>query len=203
MAEITATIGYGKANLRTVSATFASMKVSPPFARISAVNSGRRAGAPITSPVGNWDGAGALISVPTAHPVGTVIMLQCKWMRGVHLVREGGLFLRLRPGAPVYSIIASVPVDDTTIIGDSWQMFSGPADILNVAELKLLGIDVPRGYVSRYMDEEELSECYRIVQTSPESQPRPAITAIATPEGVEMREVVQAPSRRLHIRRRA
>lgn len=201
MTGITSTIGYGKANLQTISATYASMKVQAPFQRNSAVTSGKRMGTPVASPVGTWDGAGALISTPVEHPAGTVILLQCKWMRGAHLLREGGLFLRLRSGAPVYSIVASVPTEHGNIIGDSWQMFSGPADIMSIPELRLIGIDVPRGFVSRFMDTEELSECYRIVQTRGETQPRPSISAIATPTGVEMREVVQAPTRRLNIRR--
>lgn len=203
MSEITATLGYGKSNLQTVSATYACMKVTPPFQRVSGVTSGRRAGSPTVSPVGTWDGAGALISTPVAHPSGTVIMLQCKWLRGVHLLREGAIFLRLRTGAPVYSILAMVPTEQGNIIGDSWQMFSGPADILNVAELRLINIDIPRGFVSRFMDVEEMSECFRIVEVSPGTNPRPQITAIATRDGVELREVAAPPTRRMRIRPRS
>ena len=78
MTGITSTIGYGKANFRSICATYASMKVQPPFTRSSAVTAGKRMGSPVASPVGTWDGAGALISTPVEHPAGTIILLQCK-----------------------------------------------------------------------------------------------------------------------------
>ncbi len=198
----TITLGYGKANFSTTLATYAAMKVVAPFIRSSAITSGVRMGQMTNTRVGEKESHGALLSAPVAHDQGTVILLQSKWMRGAALVRDGGLFLRLRDGAPLYSIIAAVPTAAGNICGDSFQVFSGYADILNVDELKLLGVEVPRGYASRFMDPEELQECYRVIQVTPERRARPSITAIATPEGMQMREVAPTPIRRLIIRRK-
>lgn len=202
MSGITVTLGYGKANLSTTLATYACMKVDPPFTRVTAITSGKRMGQQTKAMVGNWEHTGVLLSTPVEHPAGTIILLQVKWMRGPHPVRDGSLFLRLRSGAAVYSIAGYVPTGPENILGDTFQLFQGPADIMNVDELRLLNIDVPRGYHSRFMDEEELAECFRIIQVSNESVPRPAISAIATPEGIEMREVAQEAPRRLRLRGR-
>lgn len=192
--------GYGKANMASVLATYAAMKVTPPFHRVSAATSGKRAGQQTVTNVGTWRETGVLISAPVEHPQGTIILLQTKFMKGPMLLRDGGLFLRLREGAPLYSIMANVPTGPENVCGDQFLMFSGNADILNADELRLVGLDVPRGYLSRYMDPEELQECYRIVMVNEGHIPRPAISAIATPTGVEMREIAQAPTRRLRIR---
>lgn len=198
----TVALGYGKAVLKDILATYAAMKVSAPFSRVTAITSGVKMGANTTTRVGNWDGNGVLISANVGHENGSVILLQAKWMNGARLLREGGLFLRLRAGAPLYNVIAYVPTGPENICGDQFQVFSGHADILNADELKLLGLEVPRGYISRYMDREELAECFRLVQSAPESTPRPAIGAIATPTGIEMREIAQAPKRRMIVRRK-
>lgn len=199
--EITCTVGYGKANLSTTLATYASMKVSPPFQRVSAATSGRAMGSRSTVQVGDWEPNGVLISVPVSHPSGTIILLQSKWMRRGVAFRDGAMFLRLRPGAAVYNIIASVPTGHENRCGDSFIMFAGPADIMTLDELRLVNLDVPRGYAERFANVEELSECYRIVRVSPETIPRPSISAVATPTGIEMRELASEPRRRIVIRR--
>lgn len=198
--EVTVTLGYGKANLSSMYATYASMKVTEPFNRVSGVTSGRAMGTKTVTQVGSWEHNGALLSASVAHASGTVILLQAKWMRGPSVIRDGGLFLRLRPGAPVYNIIAAVPTGHENQCGDSFVMFAGPADIMTVDELKMVGLEVPRGYVSRFMDHEELAECFRIVKVAEEGIPRPQLSAIATPEGIKIREVAQAPRRRLILR---
>lgn len=200
--EITCTVGYGKANMSNTLSTYASMKVSPPFQRVSAATSGRAMGSRNLTQVGDWEGNGVLINVSVAHPPGTIILLQSKWMRRGIAFRDGAIFMRLRPGAAVYNIIASVPTGHENRCGDSFIMFSGPADIMTLDELRLVNLDVPRGYAQRFADETELTECYRIVRVSPESVPRPVIGAVSTPTGIELRELAQEPRRRLIIRRR-
>lgn len=199
--EITCTVGYGKVNLSSQLATFSSMKITPPFQRVSAATSGRAAGQRSTTQVGDWEGNGVLISAPVSHPSGTVVLLQSKWMRRGIPVRDGAIFMRLRPGAAVHNIIATLPVGHESRCGDSFIMFSGPADIMTLDELRLVNLDIPRGYADRFGAEEELAECFRIVRISPETIPRPAISAVATPTGIEMRELAQEPKRRLIVRR--
>lgn len=195
-------LGIGKANLSNTLATYACFKLEPPFHRVTAITSGKRAGGGSRQQVGSHEGNGTLSTIPVEHDNGTVILLQAKWMRGAALLREGGLFLRLRAGAPLYNVIARVPTGHDNLCGDAFLVFSGNADIMNPAELKLAGYEINRGYISRYMDEEELSECYRILKVGGETAPRPAIEAIATPTGIEMREVAQLPLRRLNLRGR-
>ena len=197
----TVSVGYGKANLSNTLATYASMAVSAPFVRVSAVTSGQRVGKGNAARVGEHDMNGVVITQQVQHPNGTVILLTASWKRGGASIRDGALFVRLRHGAPTYNVVAKVPTGQDNICGDSFTLFSGSADIMNADELALLGIQVNRSYVSRFMDDEELEECFQIVQLARETVARPSLTAISTPDGVQYREVAQLPSRRLVLRR--
>ena len=194
-------LGYGKANLANVLATYASMKVTAPFNRVTAIQSGKRIGQQHTTPVGRHDLNGALINSTVAHPYGTVILITASWKRRGASVRDGALFIRLRFGAPTYSIQAKVPVSHESICGDSFTVFAGMGDIMNADELALLGILPNRAYLEKFMSLEELEECFTITQLAGESAPRPSISAVAGPNGTVVREVLPAPQRRLIIRR--
>lgn len=201
MTKQTVSVGYGKVNLSSTLASYACMKVTPPFVRVSAANSGPRVGQPSAVPVGTHDINGVLISHQVQHENGTVILLTASWKRGGAPIRDGALFLRLRHGAPTYNIIAKVPLGRENICGDSFSVFAGMADIMNADELRAIGIEVNRSYVSRFMEEEELDECFQILQLSPGAMPRPVMTEISTPDGTEMKEVPQVPTRRLVLKR--
>jgi hypothetical protein len=197
----TISIGYGKANLSNTLATYASLKVTAPFNRESALSSGKRVGSSHVSNVGNTDINGVLINQQVAHENGTIILVTASWKRKGSGIRDGALFLRLRHGAPSYSIQAYVPTGYDNIYGNNFTVFSGSADIMNADELLLMGIQVSRSYVGRFMEHEELEECFSITRIGQETAPRPVLTAIATAEGMQLKEVAQLPVRRLLLRR--
>jgi hypothetical protein len=129
-------------------------------------------------------------------------MITSRWMRGGSPIRDGALFIRLRDGATLWSISAYVPTNHENVCGDNITLFSGYADILGEDELKFFGLDVPRSWIDKFMDHQELEECFRIVQVAAERLPRPSMQAVSTPTGIQMREVAEEPARRLIIRRR-
>ncbi len=197
-------VSYGKANFSNVLSTYGSFKISPPFVRVTALTSGKRLSNSSSSviPVGRFEHNGVLISQAVEHTAGTVILLTSKWMRGPKVLREGALFVRLRDGAPWWDVVASVPTAADNVCGDSFSMFNGRGDILTADELKLLSIEVGRTFIGRFMNEEELNECFRLVKLGESTIPRPAISAIATPSGIEMREIAQEPLRRMVLRKK-
>lgn len=197
----TVSLAFGKANLSSVLATYGSMKVTAPFVRVSAATSGQRVGQQTSSPVGTHDLNGVIVYQQVQHENGTVLLLTASWKRGGSPIKDAALFLRLRLGAPTYNILAKVPTGRENICGDSFSMFSGSADIMNADELLSLGIEVGRSYVSRFMDSEEIDECFSINQISAGSTPRPLITEITTSEGTQVKEIAQVPTRRLVLRR--
>lgn len=197
----TVQVGYGKANLSSTLATYACMKVTAPFARVSAASSGPKVGSAMVTAVGSHQINGVLINNQVQHPNGTVILLTASWKRGGSPIRDGALFIRLRFGAPHYNVLAKVPLGAENICGDSFVIFSGTGDIMNADELLERGIEVQRSYVSRFMDEEELGECFILNRLAPESIKRPELVTIATPDGTKLVEVSQAPTRRMVFRR--
>lgn len=196
-------LGYGKANLSSTLVTYAVMKVEKPFKRTSGANSGKRIGSNQTHSIGRLELTGVVINTRVEHENGTILLLQTAWRRNGAPIREGALFVRLRAGAPLYRILGKVPTGRENVFGDRFTMFSGYADILNVDELKVAGIEVNRSYPDRFMQMDELEECYEISQIAPETQARPTLSSVATPEGVVLREIAQPRTRRMIFRDRS
>jgi hypothetical protein len=195
-------LGYGKANYRNTLATYSAMKVSPPFARVTAITSGKRHGQMAVSQAGRHEMNGVLIAGNIEHPYGTVILLQASWKRSGAPIRDASLFFRLRLGAPLYSVSAYVPTEQDNTYGDRFPMFAGYADLLTADELAALGIEVNASYVRKFMELDEVEECFMLQEMQPETIGRPQLTAIATPTGIEMKELPPEPARRLVLRRR-
>lgn len=193
-------IAYGKANLSNMLATYGAMKVTAPFDRVSAATTGVKLGYPNTTRVGRHEHNGVIVSCGVQHDNGTILLLTASWKRGGASIRDGAIFLKLRHGAAHYNIVAKVPVGQESLSGDTFIMFSGCADILNINDLKVLGIEASRSYIGRFMDMEELGECFSITQIAREVIPRPTLSAISTPGGIELREVAQEAPRRLRLR---
>lgn len=196
-------LGYGKANLSDMLATYASLKVTAPFTRVTGINSGKQmTGSTSSIPVGRFDMNGALLNAKVEHPNGTILLIQTSWKRNGIGIRDAALFFRLREGAPLYDVRARVPVGRDNICGDSFQMFSGYADLLTPGELKLFDIEPHRNWAQSFLNAEEIAECFIVTQLRAETIRRPVLQAIATSEGVQMKEIPQAPSRRLNLRKR-
>lgn len=196
------TLSYGKATFSNTTATYAVMKVTPPFIRVTAVTSGKRIGGNHYTLVGQYEHNGGLSRTTVEHPNGTVLLLQVSWKRGGAPIRDGALFLRLRAGAPMIEVCSFLPLDHENMQGDRFVSFTGYADIMGAEELMLLGIQVPRMYTDKFMTMEELEECFSLRQLASETIGRPQLSAIATATGVELREVAAEPQRRMILRRK-
>jgi hypothetical protein len=196
-------LGYGSCNFSNTAAKVAVMKVEPPFKRSLAATSGAARGSSTRHNAGTLDLHGFLVNQRSEHENGTILLVQVGWTRNGSPIREGALFLRLRAGAPQYRVMAKLPTNAENRYGDRFMAFTGFADIMNSADLVVSGLQVNRTYTDRYMSEEEMDECLEISQLSAETMPRPSLSAVATPEGLQMREIAQTPNRRLRLGRRA
>lgn len=196
------TVGFGKANFSSVLMSIAALKVEAPWQRVSAWTSGVSvSGSKVWIPAGEHEMNGGFTRVRTEHENGRIIFLQSSWVRGGSPIRDGAIAIRLRHGAPLYDIFARVPTAAQNRCGDVVQAFQGMGDILTPEELRVAGLDVPRYVSSKFFDPEEIDECFRITRISGESIPRPTLQSVATPEGIQVREVANVPQRRIRIRR--
>lgn len=196
-------LGYGACNFSNTSASVAVMKVEPPFQRTLAVNSGAKLGSSTRHNSGTLDLHGFLVHQRCDHPNGTILLVQVGWKRSGSPIREGALFLRLRAGAPQYRVMAKLPTNAENRYGDRFMCFTGFADILNESDLTVSDLKVNERYTERFMSPEEMDEVLEISQLTAATIPRPSLTAVSTPEGLQMREIAQTPSRRLRLGRRA
>lgn len=200
----TVLVGYGKVTFSSVSASFASFVVRPKFDRTTAGQSGRASGNKQVAQAGQFAHQGTLINQMTMLDDGAVVLVTSRWTRNGSPVRDGAIFLRLRARAAYYSIVAVVPVHRDSVCGDRFTMFAGHADLLGSDELSLLGIEPPPVYVAKFMQPEEIDECFEINQMVAEVEPPPTqrVVEIVTPAGVEERIVTSSvPRRRIQLRR--
>lgn len=192
---------YGKANLRDCLVTYGSFVITPPFTRTTAVTPQVKK-SQVATAVGTSEHNGVLLNCTVEHPVGTVIMLTSRWMQGMVTIREANLFFRLREGATLWQVIATVPTGPQNVCGNSAVAFTGHADILNEQKLNELGVHPYIGFMKRFMNAEEVRECFRLNKLAEEVVAKPSVMEVITPKGVEKKEIAQAPKRRMFIGRK-
>lgn len=195
------TLGFGKANLSNTLATYSCMKVTGPWLQVSAVTSGKRHGMNQAAPVGVHEMSGSLITGRSEHENDTIIKVQASWKTMQVPVRDAALFFKLRAGAPLYRVDARVPTGPENHFGDLFTIFSAYGDLMNSEDLYEAGIALPRQYADKFMQEDEVEECFVLTQVQPETMARPIKTAILSASGVQYEEMAQRPQRRIRLRR--
>lgn len=196
-------VAFGAIVLKGKSATLATFKLQRDLERVSALQSGRsdpKTRSFLQSTTSKDYGKG-FTQGNVAHDEGTIIQIQGRRTLGGVPTADQIMFMRLRADAPLYIIKLKLPLDPTSMLGDTMMAFTGRADILTFEEMRAMGYDIPRQTKSQYMDPEELDEVYEINEASPATGARPVFTQIATAKGVQVVEVAAPPERRIRIRR--
>lgn len=196
------TLAYGACNYRDGSGSYTAFKVTPPFTRVQAVAAGAKEGRPENIPAGNLEMHKGFARCQVRYPNGTIILVQMTRKRSGSVVADGALFLRLRAGAALISVRAKLPISIDNIIGENILVFQAYADILSEEELDFVGIEPERSYVRRYMELDEVSECFSVTEVSPQREAPPRIQEVYGSQGVVQVEAASEPMRRLRIRRR-
>ena len=197
-------LGFGKVNLKTQLATIASLRLRPRFIKDSAITSGKRDPKTlIYNPVSaHPEINGSMQSDMVTHPNGTILLIQSQWRRGGSPIRDGAILLRLRQEAALINVVAKLPHGPDSILGDTYSVFQGNADILSPDEaMSLHRIALPGRYIDQFFDPEQIDECYEITELVPERVSKPVVTMVATSQGVVTTEVAAAPSRRMRFRK--
>lgn len=196
-------IGFGKAVLSGTTVQFSAFKVTAPWNREPAQTSGKRShGTATMSNIGAHGNInGTVYSDTVHHEPGTFLLLTCtRYHRSVPAA-EGAIILRLRANAALLNVMGKIPAGQDNLFGPRFSMFRGNADILSVDEAEVLGLRVPRGFVARFFDANEIADRFEVDELMPELARRPEFVAVSTPSGVKVKEVAAAPTRRIRIRR--
>jgi hypothetical protein len=200
-------IAYGKVNLQSATASYFAGLVEAPFVKKSAADTGQKVpGSSVTAAISDFQHTGAIYSCKVKHHPNTVIMLQTSWSQNGLPLRNGTVFIRLRASGPLISVIARMPVGRENKVGDRFTMFVGRGDVMDAAELEVLGIHVPHRYQQGYMDATELGEIYELNELAPELNQRPSIARVVVEgaDGTRETKVVEmpvAPRRRIRLKR--
>ena len=106
-------------------------------------------------------------------------------------------------GGPSLNVFASLTMNDNSVMGEDICVFSGKGYIINTAGLKEMGVEIKRGDISHFMDEEELEDEFRIDAAPQENYDMPKVMQIEKTDGT-VSTVIAAPAakRKLRIRKR-
>lgn len=201
-AKTMVTVGFGKANFPDTLATYTCQRVRPPFVRESAASTGRAVGGRgDTFMAGFIRQHGELYSRRVEHDEGEIVLLQVGWRTNGLPIRDAAIFIRLRNLAASWEIRAHVPSCQENAIGGNFLMFSGHGDILHPVELKDLGFQINKFYTDKYMEPEEIDECFTILPIAPEVTPAPRMEVVVRGGQEVLVQVAAKPMRRLNFRR--
>lgn len=183
MADVISRMAYGHINLEGQSLNSAILRVRLPFQRDSAVNTGRRdIGKRSSHAASPHRTEGGFTAEQVAHPEGTIVLLQATETKRSMPYAQAALFLRLRSQGDMLSIKVKCPTNHLTILGDSFEVFRGRADVLTKADLRALAVEVPRKFQNAYMSQTEVDELFR-VDVIAKGTAKPQIIQVATEDG--------------------
>jgi hypothetical protein len=197
-------VAYGKINLKNTGQTVASLRITAPFKKESAAQTGRAemSSREYMQSTRYRDVGGGFTRQRVMHPEGTVIALQATRTRNGICHAEGAIFLRLRHDADHLMITSILPTGPEGLLGDRLQVFQGAADILTAEEISILGLHMPSHYRKRYFNQDELDELFDIQVARKGAVSKPQLVALATSEGPVVRIIGQEEGRRIKIRKR-
>lgn len=194
-------ITYGKANFPQQSMTLAAFVVTAPFQRSLASQKLSKAGAQHSYDAGPSRADGVLISQTLEAPEGTILLVQMGKRIAGRSIADAAILLQVRKEAALISVVGKMPTDARSRLYPERCVFTGRADVLTVDDAIAAGLEIPSGWLSAYMDEEEVEECFTVEEVSPAVSTRKSMKAVTNEAGevVVMQEETRA--RRMRVRR--
>ncbi len=151
-------VGYGKCVKASRSYTLAVFAVEAPFKRTLLSKLYPKVGSTSRISVGaHADVDGMLFSEQVAVPEGATVLLQARTTRNGSSIADGAIFVRVRKEGTLFSIVAPLGPGVTPC-----NMFTGRGDILTPDEIAASNIELSPGYISGFMDAEEIAECLTV-----------------------------------------
>lgn len=198
-AQVSVSVGYGKALLSKQNLVLTCFSVEPEFKRELLSKRYVRMGATDRIPVSPYpDIDGFLYSERVSVPEGAIVCLQgSRRHRGVPIA-DSALFIRVREEGPLYVISAHLPPGGRIA---THPVFIGNGDIIGLDELAVAGITPNRNYVSSFMNEEELGEVFAVQKAAEGKTPAPRLEMVVNSEGEAIALNTAVPSRRMRVRR--
>lgn len=199
----TISLGFGAANFSTSSARLTAFSVKAPFLRTFATKTlkGRQ---PVSFPVSHAPAVNGTLFLSQVPDVadGEVICLQNSVRRHSRPYADYAIFVRTRITGPSYRIRAVIPTSrESTLAYNNHIMFVGRGDILTLDELQDAGFQPHRGFISNFMDAEDLEMCFSIEELQAAVSAAPKIERVVHEDG-EVTNIVRVRDvRRMRIRK--
>lgn len=195
----TTQVGYGKANFKTRSIVLTAFIVEAPYKRTLVSKRYQKVGKTIVQQATSTpDIGGFFFTEHVEVPEGSVVQLQGSLRANGMPSADAAIFIRVRNGGSALLISSQVPQGGYV---NSHVVFSGHGDLLGSDELSSLGIEPPRGFVSTFMDRDEIEEVFTIREVAPAKEAPPKMEVRVTDSGERIAINVASAPRRMRIRR--
>lgn len=149
---------------------------------------------------GGW--SGNTFELPPDYPI--IGVQVSKTYRGA-LAGSCLQLILLDPNAPLVVIKARATVDVDAFYKDI-PVFTGRGRTITHKQAKKHGLVFPKRYKDAYLDKDEISEVFTLVELGPAlssaSNGLPEVVLVDTPEGKKRTVVSKSPPRRINIRRK-
>lgn len=204
MSKQAVSIGYGKISFSDASASLSAFLIEPPFVRRLPSSDGTGftvRGKIQMFPATNFpDVNGKLFSSTLDAPDGATLLLQCQRRFNAVPIRDGGVFLRLRSTGPMYTVSADLPPARDSLLGNSFLVFQGRGDLIDVEELEGEGFEFTKNWKNAFLDPEEVAQCFDIRELAPQVEDRPRLEKVTNLSGETVSIRVSKPGRRIRVR---
>lgn len=192
---------YGQENMSSTLVKVNAFVVKPPFARTFPSKVLTRLGSLATNASNYPDIHGKMYTDNLVAPENTVLLIQYSYFYRNSPLRNGAVFLSTRDTGPLLEVHAAMSGDRKSMFGQSFVVFRGRADVLELGQLESRGIDVDKSYKSNFMDEEELAESFRIEIIEAAEVAEPPRIVVERDRLGNIIEVKQRPSRKVRLRK--
>ena len=200
MTDVIVSVGYGKENFSTQSASIAVFNVMPDFKREFPSKVFRRQGGLQRYPASQYPEVnGYLFLESMVVPEGAILCIQASHRYRGSPIRDGAVFVRVRNDGPTLLIKAKLPANAEALVSGDFLVFQGKADLMGLDDLAVYGVFPPNNWSGAFLDSEEVLECFIIDEIAKESAPRLAVERVETSDG-EAVIVAKRRTRRLNFR---
>lgn len=195
-----ATVGYGKNNFDTHSATLTCFVIAKPFTRTLPSKTFKRQGSTHVFPAGTLASSGRFFQENVEVPEGTLLLVQFSQRYKGSGIRDGAVLVKVRQTGPLIHVGAKLMAHRLSTMGALTQALSVCGDILTPAEARALGYAITKSYENTYFAEDEVAECFNIERLSTGTA-KPVIEEITKESGEKVFiEMAPAPRRVIRVR---
>lgn len=205
MNESNVRVGFGSYTFKNFSGSLAAYSVGVDKGKIFATYASKAYpafGSPVNLPLSfRPEINGVMCQTTLTVPEGAVLSFVARRRTMARPFADGAFFVRIRKEGPLHSVNLVLPNAQEMLSGARVSAFYGNGDLLTAEDVRNLGYPLDVQYENRYMDEEEIRDCFDFEVVHPGKTPSVEISTVTGIDGKSVTVTVERKARRMRIRK--